>query len=208
MSSDTMRETLFGDLPLEKFPASEVFPWNTFAAARASLAVGDKAGAVARWREILQHSGLESRVHLQAWHFLREQGEKPTPEISSTIMGVVAELPMPKGFDFVAGYADHTARYWNFSGSGVVWDHPDSSLDASIDLLLESAKPVVSAIAIWSGPRPPQASPGEARLTILTSGGFHLGQGPVAVLTRDAIAAQILRSVVSLMKGLMAKARR
>jgi hypothetical protein len=31
---------------------------------------------------------------------------------------------MPSEVDLLAAYADRTARYYNFSGASVVWDHP------------------------------------------------------------------------------------
>jgi len=68
-----IRETLFGDMPLDRWP-SEVspkeFPWSVFAAARRCIAASDATSAVQQWKEILSAPNLESRHYVQAWHFL------------------------------------------------------------------------------------------------------------------------------------------
>lgn len=61
---------------------------------------------------------------------------------------------MPEGLDLLAAYSDHSARYYNYSGAGVVWEHPDTSLDSPIDELLAAARQVVEMIGPWQGARP------------------------------------------------------
>jgi hypothetical protein len=209
--SNPIRETLFGDMPLDQWSRDGVstvqFPWSNFAAARSHILEGNQRAAIALWREVLQRPELGSRQHLQAWHFLRQHGEQPPAVIARTVWGVVAELPMPQGFDLVAAYADHSARYWNFSGGGVVWDHPDSSLDTVIDQLFEAATPIAAKISPSDKPRPAPPPPDQVRLSILSPSGIHFGQGPVAVLSRDPQGARVLQSVVLLMRALMTKAQ-
>ncbi len=188
--------------------SSTEFPWGALIAARTNIYAGNQGAAIACWREILEHSNLESRELLQAWHFLRQYGEQPPSHVAKQILGVVAELPMPQGFDLVAAYADRSARYWNFSGAGVVWEHPDSSLDSTIDNLLESSKQVVAQIGPWNKGRPGPPPPGQLRLSFLTPSGLHFGQGPASVLSHDPFGARVLQGVVVLMRALMAKAKR
>src|SRR5690349_15697004 len=77
-----VRETLFGDLPIDLWPegAADSFPWTAFASARAEAAQGRSDAAVRGWCEVLSRPGLESRHYLQAWHFLRQHGQHPPPE--------------------------------------------------------------------------------------------------------------------------------
>ena len=91
---------------------------------------------------------LEPRHYLQAWHFLRQLGVNPPDEKAKIVYGVVVEVGMEKGTDIVAAYADYTARYYNFSGAGVIWEG-DHSLDAEIEALIKAGQAVVKYIGPW-----------------------------------------------------------
>lgn len=204
-----IRETLFGDMPLENWPsastAAEEFPWSKFVEARANIADGRAEAAVAYWREILEHPGLEPRHYLQAWNFLRQYGQQPPPETAKLLLGVIVEVAMPEGLDLLAAYSDHSARYYNSSGAGVVWDHPDDSLNSKIDALFTESRQVVANIGPWEGQRPPAPPRGQARLSFLTPGGLCFGQGPMDALSRDALAGDVLNAATILMKALISK---
>src|SRR5690242_11854722 len=81
-----LRDTLFGDRPIDAWPGvaanAEGFPWDAFALARTHLANGDHESAVSAWRTILNQHGLEPRHYLQAWHFLRQIGHQPSPDVA------------------------------------------------------------------------------------------------------------------------------
>ncbi|HEX8891356.1 MAG TPA: hypothetical protein VF779_19565, partial [Pyrinomonadaceae bacterium] len=131
-----IRDTLFGDMPLSAWPGatstSTDEPWASFIKARDQLDGGDKALAKETLRHILAIPDLESRHYLQAWHFLRELGEQPSAAAAKQLYGVVVEVSMDEGLDIVAAYADHTARYFNYSGAAIIWERPDTSLDADV----------------------------------------------------------------------------
>jgi hypothetical protein len=207
--ANAIRDTLFGDMPLDQWPPNEeqadVFPWSAFVAARSRLTAGNVETAVAGWREVLAHPGLEPRQYLQAWHFLRQQGNQPSPEIAKDVLGVVVEVAMPKGLDLLAAYPDHSARYYNFSGAAILWEHPDSSLDLAIDQLLAAAKGVVARIGPWDKARPEPPPRDNARLSFLTPSGLHFGQGPMSALSRDQAAGGVLNLAVRLMQAMMQK---
>src|SRR4051812_49232049 len=79
-----IRDTLFGDLPMDRWPegAADSFPWSAFPAARTDVAEGRTAGAIGHWREVIDRGGLESRHYVQAWHFLRQHGQHPPAEVA------------------------------------------------------------------------------------------------------------------------------
>jgi hypothetical protein len=210
-TSLAIRDTLFGDMPLDQWPSNdapaEAFPWSAFVAARSSLAAGNLEAALASWREILAHPGLEPRQYLQAWHFLRQQGIQPPSEIAKDVLGVVVEVAMPKGLDLLAAYPDRSARYYNFSGSAIVWEHPDDSLDLAIDQLLAASKAVVARIGPWDKARPEPPPRDNARLSFLTPSGLHFGQGPMSALSRDPTAGRVLNLAVRLMQAMIQKAK-
>src|SRR4051794_8774824 len=148
--SPAFRDTLFGDLPPGEWPpadaAAEDFPWSAFTAARNHLASGSVDEAKRCWREIVAAPGLEPRHQLQAWHFLRQHGERPPPEIAQQVLGIVVEMALAEGLDVLAVYADRSARYYNHAGGGIVLDRAEGSLAELIDALLAEAAAVVAQI--------------------------------------------------------------
>src|SRR5580704_10380738 len=100
---NAIRETLFGDMPLEEWPrtdsVSKEFPWSEFEKARSYLAAGNQKAAIDCWLQITQQPKLEPRHYLQAWHFLRQNGQRPPADMAKLVLGVVIEVGMPNGLD-------------------------------------------------------------------------------------------------------------
>lgn len=147
--------------------------------------------------------GLEAKFYLQAWHFLRELGEQAPKEKGKEVLGVVVEVGMPKGLDLVVAYADHRARYYNFSGAGVVWERPNDSLDEAINKLLKVGASVAQRIGLWKDARPPAPTKGSARINLLTPSGLHFGQGPMDTLSKDPMGGAVLNAAFQLMQELI-----
>ena len=203
-----IRDTLFGDLPLAKLvqapPGAQLAePWNSFAQASRLIESGDKEEARRVLHQILGMPNLETRVCLQAWHSLRELGEAPPSENQKTVLGVVVEVGMRKGLDLVAAYADHRARYFIFSGGGILWERQDDSFDELIDEILNAGSAVVQVIPPWRQSRPPEPTKGNVRINVLTPSGLHLGQGPIETLKRDPMGGPILSGAFSLAQRLI-----
>ena len=207
--SAQMREVMFGDMPWAQWCKPEcpdVEPWSTFKAARSALERGAPEEAKSLLKRILSAPGFESRCYLQAWHYLRELGEGlPDPK---RLVGVIVEVEVNGGLDVLGAYEDHTARYWNFSGAGIVWDHPDASLDQDIDALFEASKATVMRIGPWDKPRVTTFAKGMARVSFLTPSGIHFGQGPFVVLAKDNLGGPVIQKGAVLMRKLMAKAQK
>jgi hypothetical protein len=207
-----IRDTLFGDIPLARFllVSPDVLaaePWASFEQSRRLIDAGDRQGAAEPLRRVLEIPNLESRMYLQAWHFLREIEVSPPPDHQELLLGVVVEVGMAKGLDLVAAYADHSARYYNFSGAGVVWEHPNNSLDAAIDELLRIGSSVMESIGPWEGGRPAAPTSGNARVSLLTPSGLHFGQGPLNVLSKDRLGGPVMASAFQLMQALIQLAK-
>jgi hypothetical protein len=207
--NNPIRDTLFGDMPIEQWPcegtASDEFPWSEFILARSHLAAGSIEEAINCWRQILEHTGLESRHYLQAWNFLRKHGHQPSSDTAKTVLGVVIEVGMPEGLDMLAAYSDYSARYYNYSGSAVIWEHPDTSLDSNIDQLLTVSRQVVTRIGPWEQERPEPPPQGHVRLSFLTPSGLHFGEWAFAALSKDPLGEQVLNIGTGLMKVLISK---
>jgi hypothetical protein len=157
------------------------------------------------YQQILGMQGLESRHYLQAWHFLRQLGVIPPADRAKTVYGVVVEVGMKNGADLLAAYLDHTARYLNYSGAGVIWEHPDTSLDAQMDALLSAGQAVANQIGPWDQPRPAVPGPDYVRLNMLTPSGLHFGYGPFETLAKDPMGKAIIDPATQLMVSLTKK---
>jgi hypothetical protein len=202
-----IRETLFGDMPLSRWASFSTQttsePWALFERARRFIESRDTQSATAALQGILEIPGLESRHYLQAYNFLAELGVTPIRELSKNVLGVVVEVGMKVGADLVAGYADHHARYYNYSDAGVVWERPDGTLDTTIDELLRVGSAVAQVIGPWKETRPPAPTIGRARLNLLTPSGLHFGEGPLDTLAKDKLGGPVINSAFRLMQELI-----
>ncbi len=203
-----IRDTLFGDIPMSQFlpvsPDPQILePMASFQRTRQMIDAGDTHGAIQVFRQILDMPDLESRLSLQAWQFLRDLGVNPSQEDGKVLFGVVVEVGMPKGPDLVAAYSDHTARYYNFSGAGVIWERPNDLIDGAIDDLLGVGKTIVEMVGVWKENRPAPPPSGYARVNFLTPGGLRFGQGRLDVLGNDRLGGPVIASAFKLMQELI-----
>jgi hypothetical protein len=195
----SLRDILFADMKIEGL--ATCVPDSGWASDLCKLREGHPEAAIARWQE-LTVSADESRDALQAWACLREKGVLPPAHIAKQVLGVVVEVRMRAGLDLLAAYRDHRARYYNYSGAGVVWERADSppdGINATIDRLLAASAEVVSAIGPWKGERPGELPEGHVRLNFLTPSGLHFGEGPHNALAADPLAASVLSVATHLM---------
>jgi len=206
-SQPAIRDTLFGDLPIASWQGnnSSTPPWTRFQNAEKYLQSGETQLAIQELASITQMPHLEARHYVQAWHFLRPLGVIPPAEKAKEVYGVVVEVSLPEGLDIVAAYADHTARYFNYSGAAVIWEHPDDSLQTEIDALLNAGKNIVHQIGPWEGARPEIPPQGQARVSMLTPSGLHFGQAPFETLAHDAMGGPIIQAATTLMQALIKK---
>lgn len=207
----TLRDTLFGDMPITEWPQdpTTVFePWVSFVAARKYIETGDKSSAVAILQKIAEMPQLEPRHYLQAWHFLRQQGVNPPPDKAKIVYGVVVEVGMKGGADIVAAYSNYTARYLHHTGSGVIWERPDGSLDAEMEALLRAGQAVADKIGPWEQMRPAAPRADHVRLNMLTPSGLHFGYGAWETLSREPMGKAIIDPATQLMATLTKKGKK
>jgi hypothetical protein len=201
----TIRDTLFGDMPLSEWAKDDdaiAEPWISFVKARKLLEKKDKSYAAAVLQTITEMSGLESRHYLQAWHSLRQIGVNPPADKAKVVYGVVVEVGMQNGADIVAAYEDYTARYIHNTGAGVIWEHPNDSLDSKIKDLLEAGQAVANRIGPWEQERPAPPSKDNVRLNMLTPSGLHFGYGGFQSLHNEPMGRAILDPATALMLSL------
>lgn len=205
-----LRDVLFGDLPLAQWPRpgaglATIEPWTYFAAAQQAVQQNNPAEAEQQLRRVLGTAELEARHYLQAWQALRELGVQPSAAEAKQVLGVVVEVGMDQGLDLVAAYADGSARYYNFSGAGLVWERPDDSLAAPIQSLLAAGQHVAAQIGPWEEPQLAAPDKGIARINMLTPSGLHFGQAPFEAMWQDSLGGPVLRAAQGLMEALIGK---
>lgn len=199
-----MRETLFGDRPLQAWGTTggDAEPWSHFAAALAAQQRGDQAAAANALQRVVALPGLESRHYLQAWSALAPLGVHPPAEEEKHLYGVVVDVPVDGGLDTLAAYEDHTARYLNHSGAVIVLDTRSPETDVHIDALLAAGRTLVQQIGPWEGPRP-ELPRGMSRISLLTPSGLHFGQAPFQAFAGDPMSAPLMHAAMLLMQALI-----
>ena len=205
-----VRDLVFADLSLDELVTiTEVGePWDSYRAAKTSLDRGDRQTSFDILEKVTRLEGLESRHYAQAWHLLRELDVEPPIEKGKQVYGVIVEVGMKSGLDVLAAYADYKARYYNFSGAAVVWEHPDASLDPLIRAMLEQAELITPKLWPWSDLRPAPPPAGHSRISMLTPSGLHFGHGPLTAMETDPLGGPMLIAAKALMQKLIEIAKR
>jgi hypothetical protein len=196
---------MFGDLPWELWCQPDGAPSESrrlFCEAWEALKGHDRGRACALLREITERPGHAAHTYAQAWHFLRDLGVAPPPERGKHVFGAIVEVTMPRGFDVVGAYEDHTARYWNLSNSGAIWDRPDDTLDSCIDAILEAARGMVAATEPHASSAPPPPERGTIQMSCLTPSGLHLGRAAPNGIVRDPVAGPVIAGATELLEKL------
>jgi hypothetical protein len=196
LSVNPIRETLFGDMPIHSWGSHSLF-----AEARTEMERGNNHAAAAILQQLIETPHLESRHYLQAHHFMRQLGFRMNQP--KKLLGVVIEVALPEGLDLLAAYSDYTARYYNYSGAGIVWEHPNTTIDKEITQVLEAGQQIMNRIGPWEGQRPEAPKTGHARINLLTSEGLHFGEAPMSVLMNDSLGGPMLQAAIALMSRLI-----
>ena len=207
-ASPAVYELLFGDVPVLEWPRPDASsrteqPWAQFVAAQDAYRNGDAVAAIAALQQVLALPGLESRQYLQAWHFLRKLDVAPPADEARRVLGVVVEVSLPEGLDLVAAYADLSARYFNHSGAGIVWEASTDLADAPIQNLLAAGQTVANVIGPWHETRRAAPPTGHVRINSLTASGLYFGEGPFDVLFNDPLASPVITGGLVLMQALI-----
>lgn len=178
--ADRVRQMLFASQSLTEQAAISHLdgtpgPFQSIADASRLVDSGRKPEAVALLRKSLETPRLETRIQLWVWSALRELGEPPDPKIAYEVLGAIIEFPSGDGYDTLAGYADGSARYLNFSGSAIIWDAEDSTIKGMCQALIDSTIPASNRAKPRTSLSLPKGTP---QVTMLTRSGMFVVENP------------------------------
>ncbi|MEI9865187.1 MAG: hypothetical protein WDN00_11690 [Limisphaerales bacterium] len=174
--SDPIRQMLFANQSLKEQATQTKLdgtdsPFQRISDASKLADAGKTNEAMAKLQSVLKTQPLETRVELWTWAGLRELGQKPEQKVATQVLGVIVEVPMQGGYDTLAGYADGSARYLNFSGRAIFWDKPDAIIKNLCKSFIESAISASSS----ARPRNNNALPkSDTQITLLTRSGNYV----------------------------------
>jgi hypothetical protein len=145
-------------------------------------------------------STQEGRVRYLAYSRLRTLGQTVPAKL---LLGVIVEMPMAAGFDTLAAYSEGGVRYINYTSKLAILEKV-SSLQPYVQHLFTASEPIVARTGPWEEPRRPPPLAGRVRLTFLVSDGLYFGEGPIATMQRDAMAAPVIQRAGELLKAAVA----
>lgn len=154
-------------------------------------------GSPEKIRAIAENAAEESRVRLLAYNWLR-QHDQPVPR--QQLLGVIIEVPLDGGLDVLAAYTDARVRYINQTGKLSLFDGGPQDVVASASKLLGSASAIVKKIGPWEKERLPPPRKGSNRFSFLVSDGLYFGEGTLATLQKDPMAAPLLAHATELLQ--------
>jgi hypothetical protein len=147
-------------------------------------------------RKIAEDTNEESRIRVLAFNWLREHNE-PVPR---QLLGAIVELPLDGGLDVLAAYPDGRVRYINQTGKLAVFEGGPPQVEEKAKSLVASAMIAVNRIGPWDKARLPPPAKGNIRMTFLVSDGLYFGEGPIALMQRDAMGGPVVHAATELLQ--------
>ncbi len=148
-------------------------------------------------RKIADDEHNEGRVRALAYNRLRAGGETVP---ARKLLGVIVEVPLEKGLDVLAAFADGGVRYLNQSGKVAIFEGQGNPVEGLAKELVSASQPIVNEIGPWEKQRLPPPKAGSVRITFLVSDGLYFGEGPFAALQQDAMAGPVILKAIELLQ--------
>lgn len=148
-------------------------------------------------RKVANDEANEGRVRAVAFNRLRALGETVPPK---RLLGVIVEVPLQKGLDVLAAFSEGGVRYLNQSGKVAIFEGQGNPVEGLAQELVAVSQPILNKIGPWDRNRLPPPKAGNVRITFLVSDGLYFGEGPFAVLQKDAMAGPILSKAAQLLQ--------
>lgn len=154
---------------------------------------------VAELEKLAADPAQEGRLRYLAFSRLRALGQAVP---SGILLGVIAEVPLPKGLDALAAYSEGGVRYINQTGKITILEGV-AGIQPLVQRVFAASKVIVERIGPWDKSRlaPPDRT-GTVRLSFLVSDGLYFGQGPMKTMLADAAAGPVIAAAITLLKAI------
>lgn len=151
--------------------------WTDFLSATQEALQHKNDEAIAAFRLIADDKTNEPRVRLWAWNGLRSLGVRPK---KVEILGLILEVPQQGSTEFLAMYADRSARYINYSGMVVVWEQHEHKMDSLMGASFKLADQIVAKQALTH--ERSHARTNKVRFSFLTTDGLMQAEKSIEAL--------------------------
>lgn len=149
-------------------------------------------------RGVAENIEEESRVRVLAYNWLRKNNKSLAKGI---LLGVIVEVPLEGGLDTLAAYSDGRVRYINQTGKLTVVELGGSKeIEVLAKELVNVSVPVVKKVGPWGKDRLPPPEEGNIRMTFLVSDGLYFGEGPLAIMQSEPMAAPVISKAIQLLQ--------
>jgi hypothetical protein len=154
----------------------------------------------AAWIALASDEAGDSRVRALACARLRATGHAVPARL---LLGVVVEVGLDPGLDALAAYRDGGVRYLHHSGRMSIVEGPDTPLQPAVDALLAASAMLVQRLEPSRVPRRPPPARGSLRVTFIASEGTYWGEGPLAAMSADPMAAPVVDRATRLLQAVV-----
>jgi hypothetical protein len=200
-------DLLFADQPISEIqlitasnPAIKDSTWIKLNLASNLVASGKKEDAKKIFQAVTNKKNIDSRKLLWAWNALRELSEAPE---QIQVLGLIVEVPQQGTVEYLAIYADRSARYINYTGKIAVWEKHEEKMDRLIKSTLQESQSFMGKYKIPVG-RNKKASE-SIRFSFLTNNGIYQAEENPAsqsdqqndILSLFEKGSQILKEIVT-----------
>lgn len=148
---------------------------------------------------------IESRIRFLNLYSAMKIGLKIQRKL---YFGTVLEIPMHGGYDILAFYSDKSARYYNYSGSSIIYENGNDAIENAVNKANEISIKVCNVIGPWDGKRLDRPTGSIARFTYLMSDGLYFGNGPLPEISKDPMGSAIMISGAELMHVMIEQSKK
>jgi hypothetical protein len=135
-----------------------------------------RLGRVTKARQILRDVTLipefGSQIQLWSWTALRRMGEQINERTAQQVLGVILEIPAPRGVNMLTAYLDGRASYINPDDKIMNWGSTQGKICDLAQGVIQAAQEIVEKLSPEKTRLPIEE--GHIRISMLTCGGIQV----------------------------------
>ena len=143
---------------------------------------------------------MESRVRMLAFNRLRAMNVEVA---AKQLLGVILEVPQPRGLDTLAVFADGRMRYINQAEKIAIFEEAPPAIAQKAQMVLAASQAVVDQIGPANEPRRPPPTGDLTRMTFLVSDGLYFGEAQTDDMYADKLGGPVIGNAAELLNMLV-----